>query len=146
MSESLTAGITIFGGFFVFVLGQIVIKFFIEPIQKQSEAIGDIAHSLIYYADQYSNPGSGKPEDIKETSNVLRKLASELVAKTYVIKLYIIWESLKLVPKRNAIMEAHSNLIGLSNIVYEKHVGMVKEAYEMRKNIERSLNIKPRLS
>jgi len=145
VSEFLTAAITIFGGFVVFVLGQIVIKFFIEPIHKQSETIGDIAHYLIFYANQYSNPGTGKHEDIEETSRVLRKQAGELIARTHVIKIYTLFEFCKLVPKRSAIWKAHSNLIGLSNIVGSPGMSGI-EADKMRNEIEILLNIKPHAS
>ncbi len=66
MSEYLTASITILGGFIVFVLGQIVVKFFIEPIHEQSKTIGEIAYSLIFYANLYSNPGNSFPDERKE--------------------------------------------------------------------------------
>ena len=146
MSELLTASITIFGGFVVFVLGQMTLKFLIEPIHKQSEIIGQIAHSLIFYANQYSNPGSGKPEDMDQTSKVLRSQAALLIAKTHVIKMYTLFEFLKLVPRRSAIGEAHRNLIGLSNSVYGGPGITGVENHKMRKEIEKLLNIKPRAS
>jgi hypothetical protein len=48
-------GLTILGGITIFVGGQILIKFIIEPFYEQSKLIGEIANSLIYYA----NAGAG---------------------------------------------------------------------------------------
>lgn len=44
-----TASITVITGVIVIVIGQIFIKFFIEPIQKQYKIIGKITNSMIYY-------------------------------------------------------------------------------------------------
>ena len=46
-----TSAITVITGVFVIVVGQIFIKFFIEPIQKQYEQIGKITDSIIFYKD-----------------------------------------------------------------------------------------------
>ena len=47
----LTSAFTILGGIFVFVVGQVVVKFFLDPFQKYREVVGEIAHSLVYYAN-----------------------------------------------------------------------------------------------
>lgn len=79
--------LTVLGGIVVFVMGQIITKFFIEPLHEQSKLIGEIAYSLIFYANLYSNPGSGNFEKIEEASKVLRQQASQLLEKSYAIKL-----------------------------------------------------------
>ena len=78
MSEFLIASITIFGGFVVFVLGQMTLKFLIEPIHSQAEITGQIAHSLIFYANLYGNPGSGKTTDMDKASEVLQPSSSSV--------------------------------------------------------------------
>lgn len=47
---------TVVSGTLVFVVGQIILKFIIEPIHKQKEIIGEIADALIYYANLYTHP------------------------------------------------------------------------------------------
>ena len=141
-SELLIAAITIFGGFVIFVLGQIILKFLIEPIHKQSETIGQIAHHLIFYANLYTNPGAGTRDEMDKASCALRTQAADLIAKTHVIKIYSFWQFLKLIPKRSDIIAAHKNLIGLSNIVYDNTVRTGREPDDMRKEIETLLNIK----
>ena len=53
MSETLkivlTSSRTILGGIVVFVVGQVITKFVIEPMHERSKLIGEIANSLIYY-------------------------------------------------------------------------------------------------
>lgn len=112
MSELLTASITIFGAFVVFVLGQMTLKFLIEPIHKQSEIIGEIAYSLIFYANLYGNPGSGKPTDMDKASEVLRHQAALLIARTHVIKIYSLFKFFKLVPKRSQSEKLTRILLG----------------------------------
>jgi hypothetical protein len=135
----LTAVFTIFGGVFVYTMGQIISKFFIEPIHSLLRCIGEISDSLIFYADQYSNPGTGKPDDMDKASRVFRQQASLLIARTHIIRWYSFFELLKLVPKRRAVIEASKNLIGLSNSI---HSGNALVNANRRREIERLLNIK----
>jgi hypothetical protein len=143
VSEYLTASITILGGFIVFVLGQIVVKFFIEPIHEQSKTIGEIAYSLIFYANLYSNPGNSFPDERKEAEEKLRSLASLLISRTHIIKPYGLFEEIKIVPKRNSITEASKNLILLSNSIFLPQPD-IKVIIKARKDIESLLDIKTR--
>jgi hypothetical protein len=137
----LTSSITVLSGILVYVVGRIIEKFFIEPIHEQFRLIGEIADSLIFYANVYSNPGSQliATEKRDEASNVLRQQAGQLMARTYLIRWYKFWQFLRIVKKREDILEAHSNLIALSNSV---HRGEPRENNSMRKEIEKRLGIK----
>src|SRR5688500_11232023 len=55
MSELLKIALTAVGGVTVFVIGQLVAKFLIEPIHEQKKLIGEIAGTIIFY----SNVGAG---------------------------------------------------------------------------------------
>jgi hypothetical protein len=114
-SSIITAVLTIIIGVISFVLGQIAIKFFIEPIQRQQEHIGKIAHYLIFYADLWANPGFGPDDKIKEAEKKFRQLASELRALTNLVKGYYYFSSLGIVPSYIEIETSARNLIGLSN-------------------------------
>jgi len=134
----LTSGLTIFGGVFVYTFGQIISKFFIEPIHDQSRCIGEISDSLIFYANLYHNPGTGKFDDMEKASIVLRQQASLLIAKTNIIRWYSFFEFLMLVLKRSSVIEASKILIGLSNSI---HKGVPSDNVDSRKKIEKLLNI-----
>lgn len=115
----LTASLTVIGGIIVFTSGQLISKFTIEPLYNQKKVIGRIADLLIFYANVYSNPGTGKPEHLKAASEETRKLASELVARTVAIPFYRLWNKLGLVHSLKDVREAQRNLIGLSNSTYK---------------------------
>lgn len=102
-----------------------------------------IAWSTILCDEKY-NPGN--QNSARKTTKVLILLtfsqAALLMARTHVIKVYSLFEFLKLVPNRNAVGEAHKNLIGLSNSI---HGGInATETHKMRKEIEKLLDIEPR--
>lgn len=62
--ESVAAALlTVLIGVVVYALGQIFSNFVIEPIHKQDEIRGEIADSLVFYADVYSNPKSSTMEE-----------------------------------------------------------------------------------
>ncbi len=81
----LTSTFAVFGGVVVFVLGQVAVKFFIEPIQEVWRAIGEIADSLIFYADLHANPGPFACEKRMVASESFRRQASQLKGKTSVV-------------------------------------------------------------
>ena len=119
LTACLTAFGTVVSGAVIFVFGQLVGKFFIEPIHEQSKLIGEIANSLIIYADLYANPGTGRPEAMDEAATVFRQQASQLRVTSRSIPWYGLWVFLRFVPKRVNIIEASRNLIGLSNSIHQ---------------------------
>ncbi len=84
----MTIFITILSGVIVFVLGQTILKLFVEPWQMQRECIAKISNSLLLYANVYSNPGNNSKEEATLVSSEIRKLAAELVASCNRIPFY----------------------------------------------------------
>lgn len=107
--------LTIISGVAVFLLGQTVLKLFVEPWQVQRECIAKIAHHLLLYANVYANPGVGTDEANREASTETRKLASELIASCRRIPFYDALSKWGVFPRMESILEAQKNLIGLSN-------------------------------
>jgi hypothetical protein len=114
----LTSGLTIVGGVLVFVLGQVIQKFLLEPVHEQSKAIGEIYFGLVYYAVWCANPGSGKPEDRAAGSDAIRRYASQLQGTTHAIYCYDLFERWGLVPVRQNVDEAVGDLIRISNSIH----------------------------
>lgn len=114
----LTSSLTVFGGIVVFVAGQLIAKFFIEPIHEQRRLVGEIEYSLIFYANLYSNPGLGKPEEMDKASDMLRQQGSQLLARTRAITWYGVWQFFNIVPKHADVRDAAASLIGLSNSIH----------------------------
>ena len=123
-------------GVLIFVLGQFILKILIEPIQELKKEIAAVLSSLVYYADIYSNPGTGTEEKLHEASYALRKHACELASKTAIIPFYDLLYSLRILPDKKQVFDAKSRLIGLSNSVYksaeEFGYSNSKRAYEIK--------------
>jgi len=116
----LTSALTIIGGVLVFVIGQIISKFIIDPVHEQKALIGEIADSLIFYANVYTNPGILPLEMMDEASNEFRQQATLLQSKTHLIPLYQILSILGLVVNKKHINKATKNLILISNRIHKK--------------------------
>ena len=118
MFDAFAIALTALSAVAIFVIGQIIVKFFIEPIHEQAKLIGEIAFSLVFYANVLDGGGLVKNEYLDEASRVLRQHASQLRARTNAIPWYPIWQFLRLVPDRANAVRASTHLIGLSNALY----------------------------
>lgn len=134
----LTSALTLTGGIILLVAGQVMIRFFIEPIHEQRKLIGEISDALIYYANLYSSPGVGSQDKCDEASRVLRQKASLLRARTHAIPWYGLFTRLRIVKPRKSIETAASNLTGLSNSI---HRGDPRTNHERRERISDSLGL-----
>lgn len=141
----LTSGLTIIGGVSIFVTGQIIVRFIIDPIHELNKLKGSIAYSLIFYSDIYMNPPPAFTvlgDEIKkrdEVQKVFREQASQLCPKASIIPWYKIWELLRIIPKSQNVISAASELIGLSNSIHRVDI----DSNNMRrKKIAKLLNIK----
>ena len=140
----LTSSLTIIGGIFIYVFGQIADKFFIRPIFEQKQIIGDILDSLIFYANDYTNKNRAANLILKTTENnkyheinqKFRQLAALLMVKTSLIPCYNFFAKLKIVVKKEKIESAHFDLIRMSNGIYEPivtNINMAEVADEIKK-------------
>lgn len=117
MSEAMLAVLI---GVVIFVLGQIVQKFVLEPIYEQRKIISEIARALVYYANA---GGSFHPsEDNLKAKNELRELASRLRASLWGIPAYFFFASLGVAITQENIMKASASLIGWSNTMFQDNV------------------------
>jgi hypothetical protein len=108
--------ITVISGTLVYVLGRFFTKLLIKPVHELNQCIGKVNDKLIYYANKYCNP---KPENKEEVANCLRKLSSEIRAKSNVVKAYALFSSLRFIPSRKGIDKAAEELIFLSNSIHD---------------------------
>jgi hypothetical protein len=131
---------TVLAGVLVFLVGQVVVRFVLDPLANQRAIIGEIADRLIFHAAAYMNPGVARQELLEEASRELRRSSAQLQARTHVIPLYDELAKVGIVRSRGQIDEASRELIGLSNSVF-------KERYEeanmgRREKIERALSLR----
>ena len=140
-----TVFITVLSGVLIFVLGQLLLKFILDPIHKQRETIGDIADSLIYYSNLYTNlMGTYIPEheERKIASEKVRQLSTVLVSRTHLIPFYAYLAFFKCVPKEKHIKEVASDLIGLSNGMFAREWDHIKHNDKRAEDIKKKLNIR----
>jgi hypothetical protein len=114
----LTSALTIFGGVMIYVAGQILTRFFIDPYHEYRKIVGEIADALVFYANVYTNPGVGTQERMDEASNTLRQKGSLLRVRSLAIPWYGAFVTLRLVPSWESIMKASGALFGLSNNIH----------------------------
>jgi hypothetical protein len=134
----LTAGLTILGGIIVFVSGQVITRFYLDPVDNLLQVIGEVSYGLVYYAKYYTNPGYSQEEVAKEIEIELRKLASQLSAKANAVKGYKFFVKCKYLPSYTNVSIAKQELIGLSNSVRR---GDPTVNYGREKRIQECLNI-----
>ena len=79
---------TIFSGVVVYVIGQIFLRVFLEPVQNLNRTIGNISHSLIHYSNIIFNPGVPPRDEIEAASQHLRSLSAEIQSHLYLVPLY----------------------------------------------------------
>lgn len=140
----LTSSFTVLGGIVVFVTGQMIVKFLIEPFHNYKKLVGEIADSLVYFANvgpavhdiylqrlenavELENPKAEMEEKrlrmiierdwerMDAAQNVLRQQASQLMGTANMIPSYNLWAFLRILPKQEELIKASSNLIGFSN-------------------------------
>jgi hypothetical protein len=110
-----TVFITVLSGVLTFVLGQMILKLVIEPVQECKKTIGKIAHTLIMRANLIANPGVGDKDVINSTSTELRALSSDLHSHLRLVPFYRQSARLFGLPTQQQMAQASSSLIGLSN-------------------------------
>ena len=120
LSSSVTACFTVLGGVIVLALGQIAVKFFIEPLHEYTKLLGEIAHSLTFYGNVYGKDGIVPKEKTDEASETLRRQASQLRATAWTLRWYGLWRFFDLVPSKENVTKASTNLIGLSNSMHRE--------------------------
>ena len=114
----LTSCLTILGGLLIYVVGQLVSQLFIDPITSLRKAVGEVADTVIFYANIYANPGVVPKETADEAAEALRQKAALLRVRAHAIPWYWLPRLIRLVPSHKEIHEASRSLIGLSNGVH----------------------------
>ncbi len=133
----LTSALTVIGGITIFVVGQLLSKFFIDPLDEQRKAIALVADTLIFYSNVVSSPGAN-PEVCGPAQDALRRCATDLMVRTKAIRWYRLWKVVRIALSKDKIIVAHENLIGLSNSVRQ---GAAHENREFRKAIVAALGL-----
>ena len=113
-----TVFFTVLSGVITFVIGQLIVKLVLDPVQDMKKTIGQVSHTLVERDNVIANPGVPTKEVMDDTSASLRRLSSQLHAHLYLIPSYDIASKVFRLPSKKKLLVAASALIGLSNSVY----------------------------
>lgn len=111
---------TIVTGVTVFILGELVLRLFIEPIQEMKKLQRQLIEDMSFYANIYTNATIDSPEfriRIYEVSDLLRKNAVQIESIIHIIPFYKYLSKIKLVPAHKDISIISGKLIGISNLI-----------------------------
>lgn len=111
---------TIFAGVSVFILGQIFLKWMIEPIQELRKVITEI---IFYLAIDYSiihNAHIVDKEEALSSRKNLKRLGASLLSRQELIPFYEISSKIFRLPKRKDIIFSSERLSQMSNSIFSK--------------------------
>lgn len=112
--------VTVIIGVSVYALGEVTVKFFIEPVNQLSETIGEVLDTLVYYANIYTNPfRAGEPTEMTDArgdaAKSLRQKATLLMSKATRVRWYSFASFFEIIPTKQRVEDAHREMIFLSN-------------------------------
>lgn len=109
---------TILAGVLVFVLGQIVLKWIIEPVQELRKLKGEI---LFHLANDYAiiqNANTVEKEVALEVGKVLERLGASLLAGEHLIPMYTCIQRIFSLPESESIKFAAKRLRLISKSMF----------------------------
>lgn len=107
--------LTILAGAGTFVLGQIIMKLVIDPVQSFKLTIADVSNSLILHSNIYANPKPHGDEAQSAMSKEMRILSSKLQSNMYLIPNYKITSRIFGLPTIENVISASKELIFIHN-------------------------------
>lgn len=128
-----------FGGLVVFVIGQLLAKFFIEPLHELRKTVGEVRFNLAFHAPTIHTPIGRSKEASDQAREALMKNSCDLIADLHAIPGYRITRFLSfgVLPCRKAIEDAAVQLRGLSTYVHETHDKANSSLDVIQKRIDR---------
>lgn len=110
---------TILAGVSVYVLGQIVIRWFVDPIHALHSLIGEILETLIRERSLLTTGRHVElaPEHYDAARDDLRRKSSLLVVRMFLVPRFEWFAKISIVPTRDEILSASVGLRGLANTV-----------------------------
>ncbi|MCA9091138.1 MAG: hypothetical protein KDA90_21150 [Planctomycetaceae bacterium] len=132
---------TVIAGVIIFVAGQIISKFAIEPLVEWQKLRGEIVHAIHYYANVYVAEDGHSREYGERAVGTYRDLAGRVWQQVYYVPLpvYLVARLFRSIPSKQALREVAASLTGLSNSVFRDD-GLLRQQY--RAEIYRALRIK----
>jgi hypothetical protein len=111
-----------FGGLAVYVAGQILSKFAIEPLYELRKAFGEVRFNLAFHAPTIHTPIGRSRESSDVARDALLKNSCDLIARLQAVPFYTVAHHISFgaLPSRKAVESAAVQLRGLSTYVHEE--------------------------
>lgn len=111
-----------FAGVTVYVIGQLLSKFLIEPVHELRKVVGEVRFNLSYHAPTIHTPIGRSEETSGAARKALMKSSCDLISKLHAVPGYFLFRHLSfgVLPNRKDIEKAAIQLRGLSTYVHEK--------------------------
>lgn len=113
-----SAFVTVVTGTTVYVLGQMVSKFVIDPVYEMRRKVLKTRDDVSFYSNIYTNwarPDAFPVDTVRSTSLALRQASMGLSAAVGAVLFYGLWVRIGLLPEKEKIRVAARDLIYLSN-------------------------------
>jgi len=109
-------------GVTVYVIGQLLSKFLIEPVHELRKVVGEVRFNLSYHAPTIHTPIGRSEETSEAARQALMKSSCELISKLHAVPGYVVFRYLSfgVLPNRMDIEKAAIQLRGLSTYVHEQ--------------------------
>lgn len=121
--SSLSFLLTVLAGVVVLILGNFILKIYIEPLDSALKTISRAKKYLNFFGREISEPGVMSEGRIAGASESFREVASEILVLTATIRGHRFFQMLGFVPSKKDLVKAHDELIGLSNSLNDKGLG-----------------------
>lgn len=117
----LTSAFTIVGGVLVFVIGQLLVKFLIEPLHEFRKVLGFVRFAFDFFAPELHTPVPGDKERCDKASDAFRKASADLASSLNSVPWYDLMSRWfpKVLPPRAKASEAVKWLRNLATAVYK---------------------------
>lgn len=137
-----------FGAITVYVAGQILSKFFIEPVHDLRKEIGEVRFNLAFHASTIHTPIGRTKELSDDAKKALMKNSCQLIAKVHAVPLFSItrYIAFGVIPRRNSIEDATVQLRALTTYLHEEGEKALNSLDTISKRvtkIEKLLGLKP---
>ena len=137
-----------FGGIAIYIVGQLLSKFFIEPLHELRKTVGEVRFNLAFHGPTIHTSIGRSKESSDAAREALLKSSCDLIAKLYSVPIYEATRlfSFGVLPPKKEIEDAAVQLRGLSTYVHQEGDKAYASSEIIGKRvakIERCLGLKP---
>lgn len=148
MSENLKIALGAIVAIVVYVVGQLISKFFIEPIYELRKSVGEVRFMLAFHGPTIHTPIGRTRENSEDARQAILRCSSALVANLGAVPAYQLTRFLACgaLPKRESVEQAVVALRGLATYMHEtgeKAAAHVEQVNAKVKRISHLLQLKP---